>query len=481
MNRDLNKNQGILKEPWTLNTFIFILACAVGVMVLVSPSYIMLVWAFMIGMCIYGLFTANPKMIWYAIAMTPGWEILTKMCFVKLMPYETAKYFYFLCLVMLAATTIDKRIPPKPPARYHAGQFLLFAITPSLVYHLFDKNLDPKLWVFNVTAILQIGILLIFASKERWVEYDYYKLLKICVIPFVSVLVFLSDKSPKFDEDSYRNAANFASSGNFGPNQVSTCIGLVFFLVAGLLIVNKPPFKYKILNFGLVALALFRGLITFSRGGMIVAFLAVLATFFSIAFSEKANRKKYMGIVVIAGTIIVIALIAINNYTKNTLLARYEAKSVTDSRANEETDINKLTANRTTIAYTDLLIFLDYPVFGVGPGQAKFFRKNYGGFEIIAHTEYSRLLSEHGLGGILAIVILTGFPLWWIKKTKDRKLKAVVIGLYLVGLGNTFHAATRTNVTTLCVVLASLPVVYRKKDDALPPKEQEKTDAARIV
>jgi hypothetical protein len=51
----------------------------------------------------------------------------------------------------------------------------------------------------------------------------------------------------------------------------------------------------------------------------------------------------------------------------------------------------------------DIKIWKEHFVLGVGPGIGKWLRDKTG---TAAHTEYSRLLSEHGLCGIGAMVIL---------------------------------------------------------------------------
>ena len=62
---------------------------------------------------------------------------------------------------------------------------------------------------------------------------------------------------------------------------------------------------------------------------------------------------------------------------------------------------------RALIYEIDLNIFFDHILTGVGPGQAKDLRQVYGyGKRVAAHTEYSRMLAEHGILGLFSLFIL---------------------------------------------------------------------------
>ena len=63
---------------------------------------------------------------------------------------------------------------------------------------------------------------------------------------------------------------------------------------------------------------------------------------------------------------------------------------------------------RAQIYKIDLDIFSDYLLTGCGPGQANNLREIYGyGKVVAAHTEFSRMLAEHGILGLLLFFIRT--------------------------------------------------------------------------
>ena len=55
--------------------------------------------------------------------------------------------------------------------------------------------------------------------------------------------------------------------------------------------------------------------------------------------------------------------------------------------------------------------FLKNPILGVGVGKIKELRQKSEGIEAASHNEISRILSEHGLFGMIAFLILLITPL----------------------------------------------------------------------
>jgi O-antigen ligase len=106
------------------------------------------------------------------------------------------------------------------------------------------------------------------------------------------------------------------------------------------------------------------------------------------------DARARVKIILLAGLLFVVATFVVlprlDAFTGGALSARFEN---TDS------------TGRNTIAGADLQIWLENPFFGVGPGESKvehalYYRK------IATHTEYTRLLAEHGLFGLAAGLLL---------------------------------------------------------------------------
>ena len=77
--------------------------------------------------------------------------------------------------------------------------------------------------------------------------------------------------------------------------------------------------------------------------------------------------------------------------------------------------------SREEIAFTDVQMFFDNPILGVGMGQSTVVRGEKYGLWMPPHTEFSRLLSEHGLMGCVGIVML--LFMGWTNFRRARSLK----------------------------------------------------------
>ncbi len=81
---------------------------------------------------------------------------------------------------------------------------------------------------------------------------------------------------------------------------------------------------------------------------------------------------------------------------------------------------------RDKIMKADWIIFLENPLLGVGPGQS------YGAHAITfnassAHTEYTRLLAEHGSFGVVAILMLVWMA--WRRWRRPERAPEKGVGL----------------------------------------------------
>jgi len=91
---------------------------------------------------------------------------------------------------------------------------------------------------------------------------------------------------------------------------------------------------------------------------------------------------------------------------------------------------------------------------------AHYIREKYGSFNALAHVEFTRLLSEHGIGGALIILVLVFFSVWYTSSVRSTVGKAISAGMFSLALLNTFHAAMRTNTSMVFYALAAVPIIY---------------------
>src|SRR5690606_31152854 len=109
---------------------------------------------------------------------------------------------------------------------------------------------------------------------------------------------------PDIREVITNTASNSAVSGGYGPNQVATVLGLGgFLLLSRLLIPYKNILVQWTMMFFMMLMA-YRALLTFSRGGVLVAIVMSLAFIVIVYFSTSLKNKakitlKMTGIVLV--------------------------------------------------------------------------------------------------------------------------------------------------------------------------------------
>ena len=100
-------------------------------------------------------------------------------------------------------------------------------------------------------------------------------------------------------------------------------------------------------------------------------------------------------------------------------------------------------SGRTKIMAIDIQIFLDNLLMGVGPGSAHSLRLEYG-YEtaVAAHSEFTRMLAEHGLFGAISLfsIILLSF----IEYKKRTGINQILLACFsFFSLLTMFHSAFR--------------------------------------
>lgn len=429
-----------------------------GALSVYVPVFVSVVWLLVILYAVYGLLVNDSKWIWYGIVASPALEVWGRMSRAAFVPHELGKY-YLLFAIFLLLIQHAKRQSARP--LYHAGGIMLLILLPSIIVGL--SSFDWEAWVLNVFGIIEMTLLLIFASRERWEINKFCRVLQFGLMPIIPVLVYLIIKTPDFDKINFSLSSNFKTSGGFGSNQVSTILGMGMVFTMLLLLLKRPFFNIRWLNYILVIALLFRGFLTFSRGGMMAAAIGVVITFLPVALSSLRAFFRFAFVLFIFGGLSAAIFLKVNELTKNQLLLRYKGETIGTLAGDKKRTLNTITSGRVNIATADWEIFKGNVVFGAGPGMSKDLRPRYGVRAIASHTEYTRLLSEHGMGGAIVICILLLFPFWWVHKQKRLFWRAVSSALFAFALLTALHSAMRTNTTIVCYVLAAIPVFYRYK------------------
>jgi O-antigen ligase len=213
---------------------------------------------------------------------------------------------------------------------------------------------------------------------------------------------------------------------------------------------------------------LVRGLLTFSRGGMVTSIIAILIVMIfpkaKAAWQDGEIKLRNFSVssILITFSIVFVVFLAINAYTGNYLLYRYQGKTERSIQSGFEkkADLDQISSGRYKIMISDFQMFADYPALGVGVGHSVKVREQYGaGAGFHPHLEFSRLLAEHGLPGLALIVMIFIYPFYKIWHEPNNYRRSIMLLFMIVGLASTFHSAMRTMVTPLLFAFAFINYV----------------------
>lgn len=205
----------------------------------------------------------------------------------------------------------------------------------------------------------------------------------------------------------------------------------------------------------------YRGIVTFSRGGMITGFLMIiLLLFFLYSKSNFKGRVKLNYLIVLVS----LAMIATWTYTS------FQTGGLIDKRyANQDAAGRKKESQltgREDVAKGEIDVFLANPFFGVGVGKGVEVRKAETGDGTLSHDEITRMLAEHGTLGIIGLLILFFTPLFLYIENKFNMYLLCFVAFWFLTIN---HAAMRTAAPAFVYSLSLINVYF----GAVPTKRAE--------
>jgi hypothetical protein len=404
-------------------------------------------------------------------------ELIARMANTSpLIPYELGKYFILgLCVLGLILGNKESKAS-------WIGPLIILLLIPSLFFDL-SGRVTFKDIRFNIFGMLNVGAVIWFFSTLRIKQETFLSWLRLLVFPAISVLAFAYFKTPDYSDIKFSLGANFDTTGGFGSNQVSTVLGFGAFLTLVSLMLDRKITNSKIGDFVLLAGFTVQGLLTFSRGGMLVAALAFIIFLFYVSKLKPQEKKFYripnLGKYFLPMITAVVALAFFANLlTGGLLFLRYQGETVGTLSGSKEVDLNHFTTNRLNIMLSDLDLWLDHPLLGVGAAASPHLRVHERGEA--PHVEFSRILAEHGIFGMIILVILGIFLIGRLKNAPDNLIKAIVYSLFVIAILTSFHAAMRTFITPLLLGIISIPI-YQSFTIKEVSNQQSEIEAEAII
>lgn len=390
----------------------------------------------------------------YLIVYLSSFEIIGRMAKVSpFIPYELGKYLMMVFLIFGILKGNNRGL---------IGFFLLLLLIPALFYDLSGKVTEVDIR-FNLFGAFNLGLSIWYFSEQKFTPQGLHQIIVLLLLPLISALAFTVFKTPDLGSIEFNLGANFSTTGGFGSNQVSTAFGLGLMLSFYLWLNKVSISGYRWLDLVLVILFTFQGLLSFSRGGMIGGAIGIVVILFfmnkisknSIAYLHFKQVKRYfLPVIIFLGFSVVMA----NRVTGGNLLLRYLGETPGTLAGAKEKTLNTITSNRFDIFLSDFELVEDFGLLGVGAGASRYLRKEHNG--VAAHVEMSRLIGEHGVFGLIFILLVIILFIKVFRSPNDHLFKSILFAFLVVGWYTTFHAATRTYITPLLMGLSTIYIVY---------------------
>jgi len=390
----------------------------------------------------------------YASAYIVGSEVFLRMTGGNLL-YESSKYgvMVFLALGMYYSGFSKNAVP---------YWIYLILLLPGVIIATETLNMQTdlrKAIAFNISGPACLGIASLYCYNRKISLSQLNGILLAAALPVLSTTIYLILYTPDLKEVLVGTGSNAATSGGFGPNQVATLLGMGMFVFFSRLLLESKTKLMFIINLIILFNITYRGLVTFSRGGMLTGFIMIIILLAYLFLKTKSYGRFNLSRILIFMSI---AFFMTWGYTSNQTGGLIDKRYANKDAAGRVKESNL--SGREDIWNSEMDDFLDHPVFGVGVGKALEIREEKSGGNIIAsHSEISRTLAEHGMMGIIALLIVLFTPIFLFLNNQQHVYMFCFILFWLLTIN---HAAMRIAAPAFVYSL-SLLKVYMDEEPTL--------------
>ncbi len=329
----------------------------------------------------------------------------------------------------------------------------LLLLVPSVVISTFALNFDTdirKAIAFNISGPVCLGIASLYTFRRKISLEETNSILLSLGLPIISCMVYLTLYTPNVQEVITGTESNFQTSGGYGPNQVATILGLGMFIFFSRIILDSKT-KFQILINIIIALNItYRGMITFSRGGMITGFLMIVLLLAFLYFKSNFGGRVKLNYIIV---LLILAMFATWSYTS------FQTGGLIEKRYSNQDAKGRVKESQFTgredVAQNEIDTFFKNPIFGVGVGKGAEIREDETGLKVLSHDEITRMLAEHGSLGIIGLLILFFTPLVLYLENKFNMFLLCFVAFWFLTIN---HAAMRTAAPAFVYSLSLLNV-----------------------
>ena len=376
-----------------------------------------------------------------------GSEVLLRMTY-GFLNYEFIKY----CIIILAGLGIFFDGFSKRSLPYW---IYLLALVPSLFFENDLNNLTKHTLngiVFDLSGPVCLGAIAIYTFDKKISWRALNNVLLAVGLPILSCGMYVFLYHPDIGIYLRGVNSNILFSGGFGPNQVATILGLGMFVFFLQLILNSPTKLLLWIHLLIFSSLCYLGFMTFSRGGMITGCVICIVFLISLyCNSDSLGKTKSKHGLFYFITVVVLAVALISYQTNGLIEKRYTNR---DHRGKTKIDT---AIDRESLAKAQISLFIENPILGIGLGKGIEVREAKR--TISSHDEITRLLANHGIMGLLNILILIFTPLLLFFKFKHNIFLAAFFAFWFLTIN---HSGMRTAAPALLYALMLLKVDIEK-------------------
>jgi hypothetical protein len=379
-----------------------------------------------------------------------SFEVLDRMAKTSpYVPYEVGKYLTVL-MGILGIFYLS--------VRSQKGIIMVLLVTPALFYDFSGQRNQYDIINYYLGP-MAVGLGIAFADRFPITKTTLNQILKFIYWGCLASLIYTFIKTPEFENIEFKLGANFETTAGHSSNQVSTILGLGMFLTFYSLFNGLNFSGNRILDGTILLGFTFQGLLSFSRGGMLVGALGIVLLLFlpNIKFyGKRLIPKVKQSSSIFIGLLAVISLYFVfeiaNQVTGGNLLLRYQGETNGTLMGTKNVTLDHFLTGRLGIMEQDFKLWLEFPLTGVGLGVSQYLR-DLDRVGVAAHVEISRLFADHGLLGFIYAFVFFKIPFDNWRYNRNSTQRNILFILILIAIATTFHAAMRTFVTPLFIVL----------------------------
>jgi hypothetical protein len=329
----------------------------------------------------------------------------------------------------------------------------LLLLVPGVVLSTFVLNFDTNMRTtiaFNISGPVCLGIASLYTFRRKIALEQVNAILLSMGLPIISCMVYLTLYTPNIRDVITSTQSNFEASGGYGPNQVATILGLGMFIFFSRIILESRSKFLVVVNLIIALNITYRGMLTFSRGGMITGFLMIVLLLLFLYYKSNYSGRVKLNYILILMVLAMLGTWGYTSFQTGGMIDKRYANQDAKGRAKE----NKFTG-REDLAQDEINIFLENPIFGVGVAKGVEVRRLEKSDVPISHDEITRMLAEHGSLGVLALLILFFTPLILYLENKFNMFLLCFVTFWFLTIN---HAAMRTAAPAFVYALSLLNV-----------------------